>query len=61
MRHLRTWTRDIVDSDSGASAVEYGVLIALIIAVCIGTILLLGDKVNLGIESFNEAWTKIQG
>ena len=37
--------------EEGATAVEYGVLIALIIAVCIITIDIIGDKIN---NAFND-------
>ncbi|NJC87349.1 MAG: Flp family type IVb pilin [Desulfuromonas sp.] len=39
--------------ENGATAVEYGVLIALIIAVCIVVIIVLGEKVNKAYDSAN--------
>lgn len=36
----------LVREEDGATAVEYGVLIALIIAVCIAVIVLIGEKIN---------------
>ena len=34
------------DEERGATAVEYGLLVALIAAVIIGTVVLLGGKIN---------------
>jgi len=48
-------TRFIRDEE-GATAVEYGVLIALIIAVCIVVIGYLGNKIN---NAFNNVQSKI--
>jgi len=42
--------------EEGATAVEYGVLIALIIAVCIVVIEVLGGKIN---NAFNEVNGKL--
>jgi pilus assembly protein Flp/PilA len=38
-------------SEAGASLVEYGLLVALIAAVCIATVTLLGPKVNAAFDS----------
>ena len=40
--------------EDGATAVEYGVLIALIIAVCIVVIQVLGTKINTAFDSVNQ-------
>jgi pilus assembly protein Flp/PilA len=42
-----------VKEEEGATAVEYGVLIALIIAVCIVVIQIVGEKVNNAFEKVN--------
>ena len=36
----------VEDNDRGATAVEYGMLVALIAAVIIGTVVLLGTQIN---------------
>ncbi len=43
-------------SEDGPTAVEYAVMLALIVVVCIGTITNVGTKVN---ASFNTTATKI--
>jgi len=44
-----------VKEEEGATAVEYGVLIALIIAVCIVVIEILGGKINDAFDKVNVA------
>ena len=61
MRSPRTSAHRLLKDENGASVVEYGVLIALIIAVCIVAIILLGDKVNLGFESFDTEFSNQGG
>jgi pilus assembly protein Flp/PilA len=48
--------RNFLKDEEGATAVEYGVLVALIIAVCIGAIYGIGTKVG---ESFTNVKDKI--
>lgn len=43
--------------DAGASAVEYGVLLGLIIAILMGTIATVGQDVLTMLESFVASWT----
>jgi pilus assembly protein Flp/PilA len=43
---LYVWLQTVRDEERGATAVEYGMLVALIAAVVIGTIALLGPVVN---------------
>lgn len=45
--------REFMREEDGASVVEYGVLLALIIAVCIIIIEVLGGKVNRAYDSVN--------
>ncbi len=42
--------------EEGATAVEYGLLVALIAAVIVGTVLILGGQVN---TAFNDVSTAI--
>jgi Flp pilus assembly pilin Flp len=50
------WYLELRDREEGQAAVEYGVLVALIIAVAIGTIALLGPKVD---TAFNAVVSKM--
>jgi pilus assembly protein Flp/PilA len=44
--NLTRWFLELRDREDGQAAVEYGVLIALIIAVCIAVIATLGTTLN---------------
>ena len=44
-------TREIVRNEEGASAVEYGLLIAGIAAVIVAVVFLIGRQVNTGFET----------
>ncbi|MFI5427316.1 Flp family type IVb pilin [Aeromicrobium sp. UC242_57] len=44
--------------DKGATAVEYGLLVALIAAVIIAAVLLLGDKINDAFGDVNTGSTR---
>ncbi len=44
------------DDEKGATAVEYGLLVALIAAVIIGTVVILGGQIN---TAFNTISTKL--
>ena len=49
MRHMRTFTQHLVSflkSEDGPTAVEYAVMLALIIVVCITAITTLGSNAN---------------
>lgn len=48
---LTRWFLELRDQEEGQAAVEYGVLVALIIAVAITTIGLLGGKVNAAFDA----------
>ena len=41
--------------DKGATAVEYGLLVALIAAVIVGTVVLLGGQINNAFQSVVDA------
>ena len=53
MKIFRTWVRQFLKKEDGASVVEYSVLIALIIAVTIIAIAVLGNWVLSGFEDFD--------
>jgi pilus assembly protein Flp/PilA len=58
---LSRWARrafDFVRNEDGPTAVEYAVMLALIIVVCIAAISLLGSNAN---NTFNSAATAITG
>jgi len=46
MKSLLTKVKNFIREEEGASAVEYGLLVALIAAVIIGSVTLLGGKLN---------------
>ena len=46
--------RRFFQDDEGATAVEYGVMIALIIAAVIAIVILLGDQIQEAFESFSD-------
>ncbi|MGH9030932.1 MAG: Flp family type IVb pilin [Acidimicrobiia bacterium] len=52
---LYVWLQTLRDEERGASAVEYGMLVALIAAVIVGTVVLLGPLVKAGFQSIVEA------
>lgn len=41
-------------AEDGATVVEYGVLIALIIAACIATIFIFGNQIQGGFQMFSD-------
>jgi pilus assembly protein Flp/PilA len=42
-------------SDKGATAVEYGLLVALIAAVIVGTVVILGGQINTAFQTVVDA------
>jgi pilus assembly protein Flp/PilA len=46
------------DEERGATAVEYGLLVALIAAIIVATVVLLGQNI---LEGFNDTNTAIEG
>ena len=40
------WLRDLCKDDAGATMVEYGIMIALVAAVCIGAVTTIGTSIN---------------
>lgn len=54
---LREKAQDLLKNKSGASMVEYSILLAIITAAVIVTIGLVGDKVAKAWTDINTAWT----
>ncbi|MBT2552950.1 Flp family type IVb pilin [Arthrobacter sp. ISL-5] len=50
--------KDRLESEKGATAVEYGLLVALIAAVIIGTVVTLGGQIN---DAFVKITTELGG
>jgi pilus assembly protein Flp/PilA len=50
MRHLRKLVVDFLREEDGPTAVEYAVMLALIIVVCAAAIAIVGQKTN---DNFN--------
>jgi len=55
MRKLGQWAIDFVQREDGPTAVEYAVMLALIIVVCIGAITTLGGNANKTFTSVGAA------
>lgn len=51
MRKLMNAFGDFLSSEDGPTAVEYSVMLALIIAVCISTVTTIGTKANAKFQS----------
>jgi len=47
--------KKFVSDDEGATAVEYGLLVALIAAVIVGTVVILGGQVNDAFVTVSDA------
>jgi pilus assembly protein Flp/PilA len=45
--------KNFLKDDEGATAVEYGIMVAAIAAVIIGVVFAIGTEVNEGFETFN--------
>jgi pilus assembly protein Flp/PilA len=45
--------RNVLSNDEGATMVEYGVMVALIAAVCIAVVTTLGQKVSNAFSTVN--------
>lgn len=55
MTKLTTAARAFIKNDSGATAIEYGLLAALISVVCLVTWGLIGDSLNAKFVEINAA------
>ena len=51
MKTILARTKEFLRSEDGPTTVEYAVMLALIVAVAIGTIGVLGTKVNAALDS----------
>ncbi len=51
MTGLKGKIKELFVSEEGATATEYAVMLALIVAVCIGTVVALGGKVNQAFQT----------
>jgi pilus assembly protein Flp/PilA len=56
MNYLRRFVTDFVKNEDGPTAVEYAVMLALIVVVCIAAISALGSNAN---NTFNKVATTI--
>jgi len=48
-------TRNLMDSDEGATAVEYGIMVALIAAVIVGIVATLGGQIAAAFQKIVDA------
>jgi len=53
MSSIRNAIRRFVREESGATMVEYGIMVALVAAVAIAVVKVVGSKVNNGFQSVN--------
>jgi pilus assembly protein Flp/PilA len=53
LQYIAIRLRAIPRTERGATAVEYGLLVALIAAVIVGVVFALGGKVKAGFETVN--------
>lgn len=53
---MKNWIKRFLKDEEGATAVEYGVLVALIIAACVIIIATLGSQIN---AAFNKVSTNL--
>lgn len=57
MSKLIGLTKKFFADEEGATAVEYGVLVALIIAACVAIIVILGQQIKQGFTDVSTALT----
>ncbi len=57
MNYLVDLIKSFMNDEEGATAVEYGVLIALIIAAVVVVIGTLGDQIQVGFQSVSDELT----
>ncbi len=55
------WLAKFIKEDSGATAVEYGIMVAAIAAVIIGVVILVGGKVNDAFQTVDTEMTQLGG
>ncbi len=54
------WITKFIKEDSGATAVEYGIMVAAIAAVIIAVVISIGGKVNNAFTKVDGALTSVQ-
>jgi len=57
MKNLMTKVERFMKSEDGPTAVEYAVMLALIVIVCIASITSIGEQVNSTFDNVNTALT----
>lgn len=57
MKRLLGWYVRLKTSERGATAVEYGILVALIAAVVVGVVAVLGGQIEAGFQTVVDALT----
>jgi pilus assembly protein Flp/PilA len=57
LQYIAIRVRALPKTERGATAVEYGLLVALIAAVIVGVVFILGGKVKTGFETVNNKLT----
>ena len=55
------WLAKFIKEDSGATAVEYGIMVAAIAAVIIGVVILVGGKVNSAFSTVDTSMNQLGG
>ena len=55
------WLAKFIKEDSGATAVEYGIMVAAIAAVIILVVIAIGTKVNSAFEKVNSSMAPLSG
>ena len=55
MLHALAYLQSLMAKEDGATAVEYGLLVALIAAVIIGAVLILGNAINGAFGTINSS------
>lgn len=55
MLHHFKQAQNLITAEEGATVVEYGVVVALVIAACITIILFLGGRIQGGFENFSQS------
>jgi pilus assembly protein Flp/PilA len=58
---MRSLFTRLAKNEDGAALVEYGMLVGLIAAVCIGAVTVLGSDINLVFGAINTALLAIPG
>ena len=57
MRNMTAWVKGFFRDEEGATAVEYGVMVALIIAAVVAIVAILGTQIQEGFQSVSDELT----